>query len=51
MSKLWRPYTMIVRLILAATICMALTGCVGTNYAPEGDSARAQLDPDFPRGR
>ena len=40
-----------IRLIFTLAICLALTGCVGTNYAPEGESARAQLDLNFPRGR
>ena len=38
------------RIVLLVAACLAAAGCNTTNYAPEGDSARAQTNPNHPRG-
>ncbi len=39
-----------IRIVLLVAACLAAAGCNTTNYAPEGDSARAQTNPNHPRG-
>lgn len=39
------------RIFLLISIGLAVAGCTTTAYYPEGNSAHAQLGPNFPRGK